>query len=62
MGVLNKLFDGNRFEVKSLRKQAEKVNSYRSEMMKLNDTELQAKTDEFKERLKDVEDLSLIHI
>ncbi|WP_052255686.1 preprotein translocase subunit SecA [Salinicoccus sp. YB14-2] len=56
MGVLNKLFDGNRFEVKSLRKQAEKVDSYRSEMMKLNDTELQAKTDEFKERLKDVED------
>ena len=29
MGVLNKLFDGNRFEVKSLRKQAEKVDSYR---------------------------------
>lgn len=56
MGVLNKLFDGNRFEVKSLRKQAEKVDSYRSDMMKLNDIELQAKTDEFKERLKDVED------
>ncbi|SDK98353.1 preprotein translocase subunit SecA [Lacicoccus qingdaonensis] len=56
MGVLNKLFDGNRMEVKSLRKQAEKVDSYRSDMMELNDTELQAKTDEFKERLKDVED------
>ena len=56
MGVLNKLFDGNRMEVKSLRKQAEKVDSYRSEMMELNDAELQAKTDEFKERLKDVED------
>lgn len=56
MGVLNKLFDGNRFEVKSLRKQAEKVDSYRSDMMKLNDAELQAKTDEFKERLQGVED------
>lgn len=56
MGVLNKLFDGNRFEVKSLRKQAEKVDSYRSDMMELNDAELQAKTDEFKERLQGVED------
>ena len=56
MGVLNKLFDGNRFEVKSLRKQAEKVDAYRSGMMELSDAELQAKTDEFKERLKDVED------
>lgn len=56
MGVLNKLFDGNRFEVKSLRKQAEKVDGYRSDMMKLSDAELQAKTDEFKERLKGVED------
>ncbi|MET3111810.1 preprotein translocase subunit SecA [Salinicoccus halitifaciens] len=56
MGVLNKLFDGNRFEVRSLRKQAEKVDAYRSAMMELGDAELQAKTDEFKDRLKDVED------
>lgn len=52
MGVLNKMFDGNRFEVKSLRKQAAKVENYKSDLEKLSDQGLREKTAYFKEEIK----------
>ncbi|WP_411843503.1 preprotein translocase subunit SecA [Salinicoccus sp. HZC-1] len=56
MGILDKVFDGNKRELRSLRKIADKVEGYRETMAGLDDAALQNKTDEFKEKLADVED------
>lgn len=56
MGILDKVFDGNKRELRSLQKIAEKVEAYKEEFARLSDSQLQAKTDEFKARLAEVED------
>ncbi len=56
MGILDKVFDGNKRELRSLQKIAEKVEAYKEEFARLSDSQLQAKTDEFKARLSEVED------
>ncbi|AKG73213.1 preprotein translocase subunit SecA [Salinicoccus halodurans] len=56
MGILDKVFDGNKRELRSLRKIAEKVEDYKETMAGLDDASLQGKTDEFKEMLAGAED------
>ncbi|WP_017547879.1 preprotein translocase subunit SecA [Salinicoccus carnicancri] len=56
MGILDKVFDGNKRELRSLRKIAEKVEGYKETMAGLDDAALQAKTDGFKEKLAGAED------
>ena len=56
MGILDKVFDGNKRELRSLRKIAEKVEGYKETMAGLDDAALQAKTDGFKETLAGAED------
>ncbi|HIW12656.1 MAG TPA: preprotein translocase subunit SecA [Candidatus Salinicoccus stercoripullorum] len=56
MGILDKVFDGNKRELRSLRKIAEKVEGYKETMAGLDDAALQGKTDEFKETLAGAED------
>ncbi|GAB3065817.1 preprotein translocase subunit SecA [Salinicoccus sesuvii] len=56
MGILDKVYDGNKRELRSLRKIADKVESYKEEFAKLSDAQLQAKTDEFKRRLSEAKD------
>ncbi|MBY8909868.1 preprotein translocase subunit SecA [Salinicoccus roseus] len=51
MGILDKIYDGNKRELKSLRKVANKVEEYKEDFAKLSDEQLRAKTDEFKEKL-----------
>ncbi|KIH71646.1 preprotein translocase subunit SecA [Salinicoccus roseus] len=51
MGILDKIYDGNKRELKSLRKVADKVEEYKEDFAKLSDEQLRAKTDEFKEKL-----------
>ena len=55
MGVLDKMFDGNKRELKALRKQAQKVLELAPEIEKLSDDELKNKTAEFQEKLKTAE-------
>lgn len=55
MGVLNKMFDGNKRELKALRKQAQKVLELAPEMEKLSDDEIKNKTAEFKAQLQTAE-------
>lgn len=55
MGVLDKMFDGNKRELKALRKQAQKVLELAPEIEKLSDDEIKNKTAEFKEQLKTAE-------
>lgn len=55
--LLNKLFDSNKRELKKLEKIADQVESYASDMEKLSDEQLVAKTDEFKKRFLDGESL-----
>ena len=50
MGLLSKLFDGNKREVKRLAKMADRIDELGSEMEKLSDDQLRAKTEEFKKR------------
>ncbi|MGE5605083.1 MAG: preprotein translocase subunit SecA [Bacteroidota bacterium] len=49
--MLAEMWDTNLREVKRLRKRIEDINQLEPEFEKLNDSELRAKTDEFKERL-----------
>src|SRR5699024_7065197 len=56
MGILYKVFDGNKRELRSLRKIADKVEGYKETMAGLDDASLQGKTDEFKETLAGAED------
>ncbi|WP_271401638.1 preprotein translocase subunit SecA [Salinicoccus roseus] len=51
MGILDKIYDGNKRELKSLRKVADKVEEYKEDFAELSDEQLRAKTDEFKEKL-----------
>ena len=55
MGVLDKMFDGNKRELKALRKQAQKVLELAPEIEKLSDDEIKNKTAEFKGQLQTAE-------
>ncbi|PIC95226.1 preprotein translocase subunit SecA [Sporosarcina sp. P26b] len=60
LGVLNKMFDPNKRDLKRLEKIADQVELLADDMEKLSDEQLTAKTDEFKERYQQgetVEDL-----
>ncbi|MBM4760875.1 preprotein translocase subunit SecA [Bacillus sp. B15-48] len=50
MGILNKIFDSNKREVKRLSKMADQIDALASDIEKLTDEELQGKTEEFKTR------------
>ena len=61
MGLLKKLFgDYSTKEIKRIRPTVDKVLSYDEEYSKLTDSELKAKTDEFKKRLDEGESLDSI--
>ncbi|WP_213422282.1 preprotein translocase subunit SecA [Bhargavaea massiliensis] len=60
LGVLNKLFDPNKRDVKKLEKVADAVESYVTEMKLLSDAELQSKTLEFRSRIAAGESLDKI--
>lgn len=49
-GILNKVFDPNRRELKKLTKMAEQIDALAPTMSKLTDTQLKLKTEEFKAR------------
>ena len=51
LGVLNKMFDMNKRDLKRLEKIADKVEALATEMEQLSDEQLTAKTEEFKERI-----------
>ena len=55
--ILNKIFDFNKRELKRLEKMADKIDALASEMERLSDEQLRAKTDEFKKRLQNGETL-----
>ena len=55
MGVLDKLFDGNKRELKALRKQAQKVLELAPEIEKLSDDDIKNKTEAFKAQLQTAE-------
>ena len=57
MGLFSKLFDPNAGEIKRLQKIVDKIDSYEEAHKKLSDSELRAKTDEFKKRYQDGETL-----
>ena len=50
LGVLNKMFDMNKRDLKRLDKIADKVEALASQMEQLSDDALTGKTEEFKER------------
>jgi len=58
--LLNKLFDFNKRELKKLEKIADQVEGFASQMEQLSDEQLQAKTEEFKKRFADGENLESI--
>ncbi|MBD7985138.1 preprotein translocase subunit SecA [Sporosarcina sp. Sa2YVA2] len=51
LGVLNKMFDPNKRDLKRLEKIADKVETFATEMEQLSDEQLKAKTAEFQERV-----------
>ncbi|MHB8170275.1 MAG: preprotein translocase subunit SecA [Thermincolia bacterium] len=57
LGLLKNLFDDNAREIKRLSKVVNEITGLESGIQKLSDVELQAKTDEFKNRLADGETL-----
>ena len=57
MNILRKLFDHEYKELKRFHKIADEVMNLEEEYSKLTDTELQNKTQEFKDRLRDGETL-----
>lgn len=57
MNIFNKLFNNDYKELKKFAKIADKIDSYDEEYKSLSDYELQAKTDEFKNRLNNGETL-----
>ncbi|WP_153732359.1 preprotein translocase subunit SecA [Sporosarcina obsidiansis] len=62
LGVLNKMFDPNKRDLKRLEKIADQVEALASQMEQLSDEQLMAKTDEFKARYQEgatVEDLQV---
>ncbi|CAM3554092.1 preprotein translocase subunit SecA [Aeromicrobium ponti] len=50
LGILNKVFDQNKREIKRLTKMAEQIDALASDTEKLSDEQLRAKTEEFKAR------------
>lgn len=50
LGILNKVFDQNKREIKRLTKMAEEIDALASDMEKLSDEQLRGKTEEFKAR------------
>jgi len=62
LGVLNKVFDPNKRDVKRLEKIADQVEALASDMEALSDEELRAKTEEFKGRLANGENLEDIKV
>ncbi|KON86309.1 preprotein translocase subunit SecA [Sporosarcina globispora] len=50
LGILNKVFDQNKREIKRLTKMAEQIDALASDMEKLSDEQLREKTEEFKAR------------
>ena len=60
LGALNKLFDPTKRDLKRLEKVADSVEALAADMEKLSDAELQAKTDEFRNRIADGESLDRI--
>ncbi|MBM7690905.1 preprotein translocase subunit SecA [Peribacillus deserti] len=60
LGILNKVFDQNKREIKRLEKQADQIEALASDMERLSDDELRAKTEEFKERYQKGEKLNSI--
>lgn len=60
LGVLNKVFDLNKRDLKRLEKIADQVEAFANDMEALTDDQLRAKTDEFKERLASGTELSEI--
>ncbi len=62
LGLLKKIFDPNRRDVKRLGKVADQVMALDEKMQALSDAELQAKTDEFRQRLHDGETLEHIKV
>ena len=57
VNILKKLYNDDKRELKKFEKYADKVEGYADEMSKLTDEQLQAKTPEFRERLKKGESL-----
>ncbi|HYK73802.1 MAG TPA: preprotein translocase subunit SecA [Pseudoneobacillus sp.] len=57
LGILNKVFDQNKRELKKLTKIAEQVGTLASETEKLSDDQLRQKTEEFKKRYQNGETL-----
>ncbi|MBP3040212.1 preprotein translocase subunit SecA [Bacillaceae bacterium Marseille-Q3522] len=57
LGILNKVFDVNKRDVKRLTKMADQIDALAPEMEKLSDDGLRAKTEEFKERYQNGETL-----
>ena len=51
LGVLNKMFDPNKRDLKRLEKIADRVEERAAEMEQLSDEQLKAKTEEFQERV-----------
>ncbi|MGN1399880.1 MAG: preprotein translocase subunit SecA [Bacillus sp. (in: firmicutes)] len=57
LNILNKVFDVNKKELKKLNKIADKIENFAESMAGLSDQELQAKTEEFKQRYQNGESL-----
>lgn len=57
LGILNKVFDPNKRELKRLTKLSEQIDALASQMEALSDDELRGKTDEFKARVQKGESL-----
>lgn len=62
LGVLNKMFDMNKRDLKRLDKIADKVEALGTEMEQLSDEQLTGKTEEFKERLANGETLDDLQV
>ncbi|QTD41197.1 preprotein translocase subunit SecA [Sporosarcina sp. Te-1] len=60
LGVLNKMFDSNKRDLKRLEKIADQVETYATEMERLSDEQLKEKTKEFQERVANGESLDQI--
>jgi len=55
--LMKKIFDGNEREIKKLEREVKKINELEPLMEKLSDDELRRKTDEFRSRIKEEDDL-----
>lgn len=60
LGKLTKLFDSNDREVKKLQPIVDEINSFQEKHEKLKDTDFPKKTQEFKKRIEEGEDLYLV--